>query len=169
VCIGNTGRVGWAVDDDYACFRCNRRFQLFRGDLETCIDTGANDDRLSIGQTHHVRVGHPVGCRDDDFITWIEQCLAEVEKTLLAAAGHQYLVKVVVQPVIALEFRYNRFFERGCVIHRGVASETFVYGLDCGGLDVVGGVKIGFAGTQPDNVFVSSTQLSDPRCDGERR
>jgi hypothetical protein len=87
--VDGAAGVGGAVDDQHLGLRGDGRFQLRRGDLEALVDAGFDDDRLAVGQDHHVRVGHPVGGRDDDFVARIDEGLGQVVEALLAAAGHQ--------------------------------------------------------------------------------
>ena len=134
------------------------------------VHAGRHDDRLGLGQQHHVRVGNPVGRRDDDLIAGIEHGLAHIVEALLAAAGNQYLVSRIVQPVVAFEFRYNGFFKCRGTVNRRIAGEAVLDGLDTSGLDVVRCIEVRLAGAESDNILAGSAQFrySCRYCQGWR-
>ena len=161
--VGDAGGVGGAVDDKQAGPGGNGCFQLLRSDLESGFDPRPNDHRFAICQPDHVRVGYPVGRRDDDLIAGVEQRLDEIEKTLLAPAGDEDLFRPVFQAIVTPEFRYNRALELRSTINGGIARKSGVNGRDGRRPDVLGGIEIRFAGPEPDDVLAGSAQLGDPR------
>jgi hypothetical protein len=59
---------------------------------------------------------------------------------------------LVVEPVLALEFRCNRLLELGNSIDGGVFGLATPDRCDCRFLDIVGRVEIGLARRQADNI-----------------
>ena len=162
------GRIGRTVNDEQTGPGRYGRLKLFRGDLESRFDTCPDDDGFPVCQPDHIRVGNPVGGRDDDLVAGVEQCLGQVEETLLATAGDEDLIRPVFQTVVTAEFRYNRLLEFSGSVNGGVAREPGVDRLYGGGPDMVGRIEIRFAGTEPDDVLAGRAQFGNMRryCEG---
>ena len=127
-CVDRAGRIARAVDYQHFCFRRDRRFQLRCGQLETLRDVGFHDDRCAFRDDHDVGVGDPVRRGDDDLIARVDHCQCQIEEALFAAAGDQYLLGGVVEPVVALELGDDGFLERRRTAHGGVFGEARVDG-----------------------------------------
>ena len=107
----------------------------------------------------YVRVRHPVGGRNDDFVTRVQNGQGKVEKALFATTGYQNLVGFVFQTVVPFELRDNRFLQCRRTIHRGVFGLAVADGLDGGHLDVFGGVEVRFAGAQANDVLAGRPEF----------
>ena len=136
-------------------------------DLEMLVDAGGDHHRYAVGEHHHVRVGHPIRRRDDDFVAGVEQGLGQVEKTLFAAHRYQDLRRRICQAVLAGEFGDDGLLQLGGAAHVGVLGETVLDGLDGGLFNMVGGVEIRFARAQTDDVFSGGAQGGGAGGDGE--
>jgi len=86
---------------------------------------------------------------------------------LLAAAGDQHLIGLVAQAVVALKLVDNRLLQAGRAVNGGIFGEARVDRLNGGLLDVIGSIEVGFAGSQPDDVFAQRLELFGPGGDGQ--
>ena len=127
--------------------------ELRRRDLEVLRLRPLDYYWLGAGQQHHVRVGHPIGRRNDDLIAWVQQGLGQIVETLFAATGHQHLFGFVIETVLALEFGDNRLLQPRGAVDGGVFGEPVLNRPDGGLFDMLGGVKVRLAGTQSNDVL----------------
>ncbi len=165
--VHRAGRIARAVDDDHPGLGRDRRFQLRRRQLESLRDVGLHDHRLALGDDHDIGIGHPVRCGDDHLIAGIDGGQHQVEEALLAAAGHQDLLRGVVQPVVALELGDDGLLECGGAADGGVLGEALVDRRDGGILDVLRRIEVRFAGPQSDDVLALGFQFGRTRGDSE--
>ena len=165
--IGHAGRIGRAVDHHQLGLVVQRGLELGRADLEVLIGPGMDQYRRTAGQQDDIRVGNPVGRRDHHLVTRIDDRQGQIEEALLAAAGHQDLVRGVVEPVLAFELGDHGRLEAGGAVHRGIFGETLVDRLDGRGLDVVRGIEVRLTGTQPDHVLSGRLEGLGAGIDGE--
>ena len=117
-------------------------------DLELLIGPGVDQDRGAAGQQGHVRVGDPVGRGDDHLVARVQDRLGQVVEALLAAAGDQDLVRLVLEAVVALELGDDGLLELRRAVHRRVLGEAVVDGRDGGLLDVIRGVEVRLPGAR---------------------
>jgi len=167
--VGHAGGVGGAVDDEQAGLVGDRRLQLAGGDLEMLVGTGVGEHGHAAGQQRHVRIGDPVGDRDDDFVARIENGLGQVVEALLAATGDQDLLRSIIEAVVALEFVDDGLFQRGGTIYRCILGKAVAYRLDGRFLDMVGGVEVRFTRPQSNDVLAGGPHLGGAGSDGQGR
>ena len=165
--IGGARGVGGAVDDHQAGALGDGLFQLFRRDLEALFQPRGDDDRVGVRQQHHVRVGYPVGGGDDDLVACIEERLGQVVEALLAADGHQDLIRCILQSVVAPELLAYGLSQFLGARHGGVLGEAGLDGLDGRRLDGLRGVEIRLSGAETDDVLALRAQLGGTGGDGE--
>ena len=84
--IGRPAGVARRVDQHPLGPRPDRRLQVFRRNPEAQLLLAVHEHRGAARQQRHVRVGHPVGRRDDDFVALVQRGDEGVVKNLLAAA-----------------------------------------------------------------------------------
>ncbi len=123
------------------------------------IDARFDNHRHAVGQQHHVGIGHPVRRGDDHFVAAVQQRLGQIVKALLAAAGHQNLLGLVAQAVVALELGDDGFLQAGRAVHRRVFGEAGVNRLDGGVLDERGRIEIRLAGAQTDYILAGRLEF----------
>ena len=68
---------------------------------------------LPPAEQHHFRIADPVGRRDDDLVAGVQRRQKRVEEDLLAAGADDGLLGLVVEIVLALEFRGDRLLQSG--------------------------------------------------------
>src|SRR5690606_13902302 len=166
--VRNARRVAWAVEGDELRTRRDRRFQLLGADLVARGYARVDDDRNAARDLDHVRVGHPVGRGDHDFIARVEDSLAEIEVALLAAAGDEDLVRGVGKIIVAMELGDDGALQRRRTVHRRVLGLAALDGVFGSLLDVFRGVEIRFAGAKADDVLAARAQFRGALRDGKR-
>src|SRR6266700_6576238 len=84
--VGDTGRISGRVQHQPASSRCHRYLELGGSELERLLLLASDDDRSTVIGKHHIGIGHPIGCGDDDLATWIKRRHQRQKDYLLAAA-----------------------------------------------------------------------------------
>ena len=158
--VDRAGRVGGRAEYQHAGLGRDGSFQLGRSNLEVLLDAGRYDDGAPLSQLHHFRIAHPEGSRYDDLIARIDQGEDGVAYRLLGTVGTRYLCSGILQAVLVLQLGHDGVAQRRIAGYRRIAREVVVDGLLGCLLDVVGGVKVGFADTQVDYVYTLCLQLS---------
>ena len=120
--------------------------------LEAVLDRGLDDHRRAAAQADHVRIGYPIGRRDDDLVARIERGEHRVVEDLLAAGRDDRLGRLVVEAVLALELLGDRLAQGNDAGDRRVFGFAAADGGDGRLLDMVGRVEIRLAHRQADDV-----------------
>ncbi len=134
--VSSARRVARAVEEDQTRAIGNRGRQRAWRDLEAIRERGRHDHRFAIRQLDHVRIGDPVGRRNDRLVAGIQHRGADVVAGLLRAAGHEYLVRRVLEIVFAAELIDDRGFQRRGAVYIRVFRLAVVDRLDGGRLDM---------------------------------
>jgi len=150
--VGRARRVRGAVEDEGLGPRGDGLPELFRRQLEAFRLRGVDDDGRGVGQQHDVRVGYPVGRRDDHLVAPSEEDLGHVVQGVLRPGGHDDLGSPVGEAVVPAELFDDGVLELVDAADRGVLREPLLDGADGGGLDVVGRVEIGLPRAEADDV-----------------
>ncbi len=124
---------------------------------------------LPLAEQHDVRIGHPVGRRDDHLVAGIEGGHQRVVDGLLAAAADGDLLGGVVEVVLPLELGADRLAQRRGAGDRGILGLAAIDGGLSRRLDVVGGVEVRLAGAEADDVAAGGLQLGGLLGDGDGR
>jgi hypothetical protein len=126
---------------------------------------GLDKARLAAGQVDHVRVADPVGRGDDDLVARVQGGDEGVVDDRLAARRDVHLGRLVGQAVFAGELGADGFLQFRDAVDVGVLGLAGVDGGDGRLLDVVGGVEVGLAGAQADDVATFALQQAGFRRD----
>ena len=137
----------------------NRGCELFRRDLESCVDVRIYGHRDAIGDAYHIGIGHPAGRRYDSLIAGPEQRHAGIEQRVFGTDRYQDLLRRIVERIVALEFGGDGLFERINAVYGGVLGMTRGNGLCSSLFDVLWRIKIGFAGSKADDVASCRLEL----------
>src|SRR4029077_7079045 len=106
----------------------------------------------------------------DHLFAGVQRRHKSVVKHLLATGANGDLARLVVEAVLALELFDDRILEFGDAVDvRVFGSLAALDRLDCGLLDVVWGVEIGFAGSEPDNIAAGQFERARLVRDGDGR
>ena len=150
--IGRTGRVAGVVEQEPLGLRRDRRFQVFRAQLEAVVLAAGDQHRGAVGERHDIGVADPGRGRDDHLITLIERGDHGVEDHLLAAGGDDDFFRLVVQAAIDLELVRDGLAQSEGAGDVGIARVAGLDGGDGGVFDELGGVEIRFALGQHDDI-----------------
>jgi hypothetical protein len=164
--VAAAGRVRRRIEDHPLRLCRDRLLERLRRHLEATLHRRPDDDRRRAGERDDLRVAHPVGRRDDHLVAGVERRHQRVEQHLLAASADADFVDRVVDAVLALELLGDRRLELWDAVDRGVFGLALADRADRGFLDVVGGVEIGLAGAEADDVHARGFQR--PRLVGHR-
>src|SRR3712207_5773573 len=91
-----TGWITWRTEDEHPCFWSDCSFELCCCHLEILVEASIHDDGDTACQFHHLRIAHPVGCRDDYLVARVYKCHDGIADTLLATCAHDDFVGSVV-------------------------------------------------------------------------
>ena len=114
---------------------------------------GLDEDRISAGEAHHLRIAQPVGAGNDHFVARLAGGEDGVEAGLLGAVGNDDLARLVLDACYrpanfsAMAWRSSGMPELGVYFVKPLLDAS--HG---GGLDVIGRVEIGFAGREAADV-----------------
>ncbi len=130
---------------------------------------GLDEDRRAAAEHHHLGVGDPVGRGNDDLVAGVQRGEKRVVDHLLAAGPDDDLRGLVVEAVLALELAGDRLAQGHDAGDRGVLGLAAADGRDGGFLDVVGGVEIGLADGEADDIPPLRFQIPRFLRDDDRR
>ena len=165
--VEETAWVTGRIEDEGFGPRSDGRFQLGGSDLKGVVNIAEHVHRHAAAERGLLGVGDPVGGGDDDFVAFVEQGGEGEVEGLFAADGDDDLGGGVVERVFAGELGGNCLFERDDAGGGGgVLGGAAVQGVDGGLLDVIGGVEVGLAGAEADDVFALAAQLGGAPADG---
>src|SRR5258706_1495227 len=167
--VGRARRMAGAVDQQHRGPRRDRRRELRRGHLVSLLGARVGHHRPAVGEQGHVRVRYPVGRRDDHLVARIQNRHAEIENALLGARGHEDLIALVGNTVVALEFGDDGVLEFRNPIDIRVARESAVDRLHTGRSNVRWRVEIRLPGAQADDIPALGLQARDQRRHGQSR
>ena len=161
------GIAGRAQDEGTRAGR-DGSIKLLGRNLEVLFDGCLHEDRCAFCQQDHLRIAHPVGSRDDDFVAGIYEGHDGVADALLGTVAAKNLRRSVVQSVLILELCNDSLLQFGVAWHGAVAAVVVLYGFDGGCLDVVGRVEVGFAHAHVDDVYAFGFKLAAALAHGKR-
>src|SRR3546814_10822508 len=110
-----------------------------------------------------------IGRGDDDLVARIDRRDERVEQRVLAADVDADLVEPVVEAVVAAELAADRFLERDGAVDQRIFGLAGADRLDRRFLDEIGGIEIGLARAEADDVDPLGLQRRDARGHPERR
>ena len=126
--------------------------ERLRLELEAVLHRRLDDHRRAAAQADHLRIGDPIGRRDDDLVAGVERGEHRVVEDLLAAGRDDRLGRLVVEAVLALELLGDRLAQGNDAGDRRVLGLAAADGGDRRLLDMVGRVEIRLAHRQADDV-----------------
>ncbi len=165
--VDASGGIAGGIEDKQPSAGSQGGAELVGGDLEFGAIGGWKDDGGRAGQLHHFGVTQPIGGRDDDVVAFLAGGEDDVVAGVFAAAGNDDLAGRVGEAILALELVGDglaklRDAAGGCVL-----GEASVQGIDSGLLDVIGGVEVGFARAESDDIFAGGFHGLGFGVDGE--
>ena len=147
-----SGGVGGGVEDENLGFGGDGVGELLGCDFEAVFLFALDDFIDAAGEFDLFGIGDPIGGEEDDFVAGVEDGHeGHVEAVLAAGAGGD-VFGFVGEVVFVVEFFGDGGFEVGEAGGGGVFGLAFVEGEFGGVLDEGGGVEIGFAGAEADDV-----------------
>ena len=135
-------------------------FELFGGYFEVVFDGGFDIDALAFGHTDDFFIADPEWGGDDDFVARVDEALDQLVDALFGTRGDDDLLGFELEAVVAAEFFADGFFEVGIARHGRIVGKVVVDGFLGGFLHGVGGVEVGFADGEADNIFALSFQFA---------
>ena len=154
----STARVRWRVDKHHARFRSNVRLDHRGREGETAILVGVNEHCLCAGIVDNVVIGHPVGNRDDHFVSRIQQSLGESENQVLAADANDTLRRGIGGAEIGRMAFADRLLQLLRAACRRVLREIIIQCAYGGLLDVVRSRKVRLARAEIDDIYTFTAQ-----------
>ena len=161
--------VAGRTEDDGACAGCDSLLELLGSHLEILLDGGGDGHRSTLGQQYHLGIAHPVGRRDDDFITGIYQSHDGIAHALLGSVAAQNLAGQVVQAVLILQLGNYGLLQIGVAGHGRIAGPVVLHRFDGRLFDVVRRVEVGFSHAQVDYIHSLSLKLTAALAHGQCR
>lgn len=165
--VKRAGGVAGRIEDEQAGARGDCFAELVGGDFELGFVAGFEDDWRGGGELDHFRVAQPVGSWDDDFVAFFAGSEDHVVAGVFAAAGDDDLARLIGEAIVALEFVSDGLAEFGNAAAGGVLGEAVIDGFDGGVLDVLGGIEIGFARAEANDVLTLGFHLLGLGVDGQ--
>ena len=166
--VGRAGRVRGRIEHQPLGLPRDCRLEALRLHLETRLQARRYKNRRAAPQQHHVRVGDPVGRRNDHLVAGIERRDQRVVKDLFAAAAHSDLVGGVVEAILPLEFPRNRLTQLRGASWRRVLGFSLMDGFDRSLLDEVGRIEVGLSRAQSDDISTRGLEFVGLRRDRNR-
>src|SRR3990172_14988 len=166
--IHHPGGVVGRVDDDGLGVAGYRALDLLHARVERAVFRG-DDDRHAVDHLHHLRVAHPVGRQDDDFILRVEQREEYVVERLLRAGRDDHVFGGHYAVVILFGVADDGFLERGHAVGRRVLDVALV---EARGRTEDGGNRgavLGFADAQVNHRLAAFAQQARLFIEFERR
>ena len=157
--VGRPRRIAWRVEHKPACARCDRRFEFLRAQTKASFGRTGHDNGHPFGKHGDVRVGEPVGGRDDHLVAGIDACHERVVNHLLAATADGDLVQFVIQRIVATELLDDGFAQLHGAVHGGVIGLARFNCANRRLFDVIGRVEIGLTKCQRNDVAARGRQI----------
>ena len=158
--VEHAGGVAGAGEHDELGAGGDGGLELLGRHFEVVLKLGLHEDAFALGQAHELLVADPEGGGDDDFVAGVDEALHHLEQALLGAGADHYLLGLVLQPVVALQLGADGLLQVGVARHGGVVREIVVDGLLGGLFHRLGGVEVGLAYRQADDVLALGFQLA---------
>ena len=158
--VEHTGGVAGRGEHDEFGAGGDGCLELLGGHLEVVLEFGGHEDTFTLGQTDKLLVGDPEGGGDDDLVAGVDEALDDLEQALLGTSGDDNLLGLVLETVVAQELGADGFLEVGIAGHRRIVGEIVVDGLLGGFLHHLGGVEVGLADAEADDIFALSLELA---------
>jgi hypothetical protein len=149
--VGGARRVGGRVQEHPSGPRRDGRLQLLRRQAEAGRGVAGDQNGLALADLDNVRIGGPIGRRNDDLVARIERRHHGVEEDLLGAGRDRDLVQLVGQRVLALEFLADRLLQFRRAVECGVFRFAAVDRIRGGLLHVFRRVEIRLTGAEDDH------------------
>ena len=165
--VGGAGRVGRRVEDHPLGAPGDRPVEVVRIELEAALGRTRHDHRLALAKQHDVRIGDPVGRRDDHLVAGFDRGHQRVVDDLLAAAADRDLLRSVGQAVLAGELGADRLAQRRRAGDGGVLRLSPVDRRLRRLADVLRRIEVRLAGAEPDDVAPGRLQLGRPLGDAD--
>src|SRR5580704_18177799 len=153
-----TGIAG-RVDDDQLGFAGDFARDIFGGESESVGLVAFDENALAARIVHHVFIGDPIGNRDDDLVSVLNQRLHYIENRVLAAHRYQALRGRISGAVIVMMARANGLFNLNRSAGGRVLGEVAVDGCDGRLLDVVRRREVGLSRAEVHDVDAFAAQL----------
>ena len=115
---------------------------------------------MTARKQNDVGIGHPIGRRNNHLVARVERRHHGVEDHLLAARRGHDLTRLIIEPVLTLEFAADRFLQLRDAVHVRVFGLAVPDRLDGRFLDVVRRVEIRLACAEADHVLARRFQLA---------
>ena len=158
--VAHAGGVGGAVEEHHLGLGGDGCFELLGCDLEVVLKAGFDEDAFAAGHAGEGFVGDPIGCGDDDFVAGVDEDLADLVEGLFCAGGHNNLVGGEIQVIISLELVADGLTDVGIAGDGGIMGEIVINGLLGCLFDYFGGVEVGFANGEADDVLALLFELA---------
>ncbi len=82
-------------------------------ECESSVRGGVDDNGCPAGESHHIWVRNPIGRRNDDFVSLVEQRQEGIKQAMLRAATDNDVVARCINAVHVLHGLRNRVAKRG--------------------------------------------------------
>ena len=166
--IDRASRVAGRIQDDAAAFGRQRVAQVLRGQPKALFFARRHQLGLGAGQPHHLGKAHPGRGGNDHLVAFIEKRGDSVEGALLASRRSHHLGRLVIEPIVALEFEAKRLFEFAGTAGGSVLGLARGHGFARRFLDSLRGVEVGLAGRQRYHIDSSFLEFRSARLGGHR-
>ena len=158
--VEHAGGVAGAAEHDELGAWGDGGLELLGRHLEVILQLGLHEDALALGQADELLVGYPEGGGDDHLVARVDEALDHLEQALLGAGADDNLLWLVLQAIVAHQLGADGLLEVRVARHRGIVGEIVVDGLLGGFLHHLGGVEVGLADAEADNIFALSLELA---------
>jgi len=110
-----------AINDDRLGIRAHSIGNLAHSGMEGAI-LGRDDHRDAARQFHHLRVTHPIGGRENDFILWVEDDVEQDHDSLLGSTRGDHIIRRDDFVVALLGVPNDGLLERGNAVGRRITD-----------------------------------------------
>ncbi len=152
-----TSRVGGVIDDDGFGPGCHRRLNF--ANVNAKIGIGVHHHRPAADNANKLRVHHKIGIEEDDFIARIEGDEHGQHEAAGSAAGEKAIA--LGMSVTVPHLGENLAAQFGDALGHRVGVFPTADGLDGGGLDRFGHVKVRHADAEVDRILEAAGQVED--------
>ena len=162
--VEHSGGVARAAEHNELGFGCDGFFDLFRSYLEIVFDGGFNVNAFAASHTYYLLVRNPARGGDYNLVARVDKALHQLVDGLFGSGGNNNLFGFEIEVVVAFELVAHGLAQVGVAGHGGIVRKVVVDSLFGGLFHQLGGVEIGFADAQADNVLALSFQLTGFLC-----
>ena len=143
--------IAGRIDQQPARLSGDGGLELGGRDLEAVLLRASNGHGDALAGENHVRIGDPVGGRNDHLVAGLQRGLERAVDGALRAIGDDDVSRAVGETVLAVQLGGNGLPQFGRPGQHGVAGRARLDGPGGGGADVRRGVEIGLADDQADD------------------